>query len=374
MLFDIRPKTSINDLYKREIEFNTLKRSLELGIPLIVISGVRRIGKTSLLKAAFHELEYPHVLIDVREVFEEFGYVTKDGLLKEMAEFFTENLSFFEKIDFKIKEFLSHIKAFQVSTYAGSGVHVEFVPSSRISFTGFLRTLDLWAKEHSTRFVIAFDEAQYLRFSGRVRFNGIIAWSVDNLRNLTIIITGSEIGVLRDFLGIDDPNAPLYGRYIHEIKLNKFSRDESIEFLRKGFNELGISILENELSEVVEHVDGIPGWLTLYGYYRGIEHIMHKEALEKVFEYAVNLVKNELEKVITPSRQRYLAILDAITHGANRWSEIKTYTEYKTKRRIDDKNFNNLLSNLIKYGIIERHNDEYLIIDPLVKYTIKYMI
>ncbi|WP_234394319.1 hypothetical protein [Thermococcus piezophilus] len=52
--------------------------------------------------------------------------------------------------------------------------------------------------EEKRRVVIAFDEAQYLRFGGATKYDGIIAYAVDNLKNLTFILTGSEVGLLFD--------------------------------------------------------------------------------------------------------------------------------------------------------------------------------
>jgi len=36
-----------------------------------------------------------------------------------------------------------------------------------------------------------------------------------------VIITGSEVGFLRDFLKLDVPKAPLYGRYRKELMFGK---------------------------------------------------------------------------------------------------------------------------------------------------------
>ena len=369
MLFDIRPKTQLKDLFDREKEIDELRQSLELGEPLVVIYGVRRVGKTSLLRACLNEFGYPYVLIDVREIFEEHGYVTRSHLYEQMARFFTSNLEFFEKLGFRIKELLKRAKAFQVS-----GIGIEVNPSVNVDVTGTLGIFNDWARRHDTRFVVAFDEAQYLRFSGATRYDGVFAWSYDNLEDLTIIVTGSEVGVLRDFLKLDNPKAPLYGRYVREIKLGKFTPEQSREFLKEGFNELGVNIPDHEIGEAVNKLDGIPGWLTLYGYYHGVQKLDHRRALEKVFETGSKLIMEELEKIIAPSRQRYLAILEAIIHGATRWTQIKTYVEYRTRTRIADKNFTNLLKKLVKYGVIEKREDQYKITDPLIEHAIKSII
>ncbi len=48
MLFDRRPKLSRNDFYDREEELRLLVRGVESGEGLIVVYGLRRLGKTSL--------------------------------------------------------------------------------------------------------------------------------------------------------------------------------------------------------------------------------------------------------------------------------------------------------------------------------------
>jgi len=110
-----------------------------------------------------------------------------------------------------------------------------------------------------------------------------------------------------------------------------------------------MNIPDHEVDEVIGRLDGIPGWLTLYGYYRGARKMEHRRALRRVFETGSKLVIAELEKIIAPSRRRYLAILEAITRGASHWVQIKTYVEYRTRAHIADKNFTDLLKKLIKY-------------------------
>lgn len=366
MLFDIVPKTNLNDLFGREREFRWFKEALDLGERLIVIYGVRRVGKTSLLKASLYELSVPHVLIDVREVYGEYGYVTRNYLYKQMAEYFTSNLGFFEKLGYKLRDLLKHIKAFHLR---GMGVEVDL--TTNVSITTVFKEFNNWAKRHNSRFVIAFDEAQYLRFSGITRYDKIFAWAIDNLENLTIVLTGSEVGVLRDFLKLDNPKAPLYGRYYREIVLKSFTKEQSLEFMRRGFQELNLKIPSSELEEVVSKLGGIPGWLTLYGYYRGVRKLSHEDTLKMVFEEGSKLVMKELDKIIAPSRRRYLAILEAITRGASKWIQIKAYVEFRTGTRIADKNFTDLLKKLTKYSIVEKRDNQYRIADPLIEYSIK---
>ncbi len=368
MLFDPYPKTRVEDLFDREREFDILRKSLELGERFIVVYGIRRIGKTSFIHTALKKLCYPHVIVDVREIYSVYNRISKHHVYRKIADYFTDNMEFFERIGFKMRELIGRIKGFKIM---GAGIEIE--PTRLTDLTELFKAFNRWAIHHNTRFVIAFDEAQYLRFSGAIRYDMLFSWAIDNLEAITVIVTGSEVGVLRDFLKIDDPNAPLYGRYRCEIKLEKFSFRQSIEFLEEGFKQLNVRVDEDELREVVEKLDAIPGWLTLYGYYRGVKNIGHREALEKVFTEGSKMVLNELNKIIEHSRDRYLAILEAIVRGATTWSQIKTYVMYRTGE-ITDKRFTDLLRNLIRYGIVEKTTKGYRVIDPLVEYVIRKLI
>ncbi len=55
MLFDIRPKSSRSDLFDREDELREFDRAVDHGRPLTLVLGIRRIGKTSLVKAFLRE-------------------------------------------------------------------------------------------------------------------------------------------------------------------------------------------------------------------------------------------------------------------------------------------------------------------------------
>jgi AAA+ ATPase superfamily predicted ATPase len=63
--------------------------------------------------------------------------------------------------------------------------------------------------------------------------------TMPNLKNL-YKTQNSRKRLLRDFLGYEKPSSPLYGKGIYEVIVERFSRDESLEFLRKGFQEEGI--------------------------------------------------------------------------------------------------------------------------------------
>jgi AAA+ ATPase superfamily predicted ATPase len=363
MLFDVAPKERRADFYDRHVELNEVLEALRLGERLVLVYGIRRIGKSSLIKVALSEANAPYIFIDTREIYYNENIITTSHLIKYLVDGLKKYMKWYEKIGFNLKEALKNIKKIRVKDYE---IELEF--KAKISITTLLSEINSWCSRHDMRFVFVFDEAQYLRFSN-VRYDGLIAWAIDNLSNITFILTGSEVGVLREFLRVDDAEAPLFGRYRREVYVDRFTKEQALDFLKQGFRELNLEPSTDELEEVVETFDGLVGWLTYYGYYRTIRRLDHKEAMTKVFEEGSKLVLSELERIIAPSRKRYIAILKAIAYGAMSWSDIKAYTIARTGT-ITDKRFAELIKNLIRYGYLQKENNKYKISDPIVKYVV----
>ncbi len=357
MLFGRDPKENTADLFDRKKELKKLEEAFRLNERLSIVYGVRRTGKTSLIKAALNEKEWPYAFIDVREIYLKYNSVPLGALNASIANEFAK---FLEKMGLSAEEF------------ANVGVMEQ-----AHDITDLLKRINEWCKNRKISFILAFDETQYLRFGGSVKYDMLLAWSIDNLSNIIYVLSGSEIGTLKAFLKYDNAKAPLYGRFRNDIYLNKFSKEESSKFLAEGFSELGERkrISDQEIEDAVEKLDGVIGWLSYYGYYRSVKKLNHKDALKIVFEEGYILVKNELESLIRYSNRRYLLILKAILSGQNRWSDIKPYVVAKDGKGIKDSLLNMLLQNLVKFGVVEKDElrKTYAIEDPIIAYAVKRM-
>ncbi|WP_054844212.1 ATP-binding protein [Vulcanisaeta souniana] len=109
-------------------------------------------------------------------------------------------------------------------------------------FADILDSLNDWASdEGGLRVIIVLDEAQELvKARGGFDVLPVLAYAYDNLRNITFIITGSEFRVFTKFLKLNDPESSLLGRAYVNITLKPFSKDQAIEFLRRGFRGAGV--------------------------------------------------------------------------------------------------------------------------------------
>jgi len=352
MLFDPRPKKRREELFDREKEIEQLINTKE---PLTLLLGIRRVGKSSLLRVTLNELENG-VYIDARKMyFDSGGWITSESLIRELESALNALRG---TVRGKVFETLEHVRGVSLS-----GVRIELTREVRVSKV--LEALnDVGA-------VIGIDESQYLRFYGSrggKEFLALLAYSYDNLDNLRFILSGSEVGLLHDFLGMDDYESPLYGRSHREVVLKPFSKELSIEFLKRGFSEIGMEVPSEVIEGAVSFLDGVPGWLVEFGRkYAEIQEL--KGSLEYVFQRAKGFLNGELKELERRS-PRYVLILEAIARGHNRWELIRDYLASRG-HNVPKSRLAELIRNLKKMSWIETDfssdRKRYRIIDPVIE-------
>ncbi|CAB50411.1 Hypothetical protein, containing ATP/GTP-binding site motif A [Pyrococcus abyssi GE5] len=361
LYFDERPKSKREDLYDREEELEELLTLIEERKPLIVLKGIRRLGKTSLLRVALNEAKVPHVIVDLRgvnpnsrrDLYLRFQSALNDYLLRN------------KPIAKKVKDALKMVSGISVSGFSVS-----------ISWKNLETLYSLISALERENFVIALDEVQEARGLVGKELASLIAHFYD-YGEVTFVLTGSEVGLLYDFLGIDNPRAPLYGRAFHEIELKRFTREQSIEFLREGFRQVRFYVNDEILKLAVERLDGIVGWLVKFGVL-SLRSGASREVLERVLKEASALVLSELDKFLDKrfiARKRYLIVLKAIASGKATWSEIKEELERVEKREISDGRLAGILNSLLKASLIEKvvegRNVRYRIVDPVLEFALR---
>lgn len=356
MYFRLGVKTRREEFFNFEEQLKTFLRELKLpDTRMIVIKGIRRTGKSSLLRVGLELSNLPYVIIDVRSL----GYLTPDNFYDMFAEALTELI----KREKGVLSFLTRVRGLSIS-----GVSVEFTERNRRTLYEVLREIEEWAsRKHS--FILAFDEAQDLRLIPG--FEKLLAHIYDYRGGIKIVLTGSEVGVLDRLLGRANPSAPLYGRSFIEIIMGRLDRAKALEFLKLGFREQGLTPPEAELREAVSMLDGIIGWLTAYGYYRIREG--HEEAMRKVVDEGSKLIKEELENFLSirrVARIRYLTILRLLLKPL-RWSEIKRGLQLEIGKKIADNILSRYLKELQDYGFIEKVDSKYMLTDPLISFALE---
>jgi len=354
MLFDPKPKRRREDLFDFDNELNSLARFVnDPSTRLIVVRGLRRTGKTSLTLTALNGLTTPYVFIDVREFVR-----SRRGLYELLSRALSEFLRAYDGLGLIVREFRRALMSVRGVRIEGFGVSISW-GRDRPLISELLRELDRVAGRSGVRLPLVIDEAQRLGGPLGLEFWNAVAHAYDFLDNLVLIITGSEMGVLEKVLG--DPESPMYGRAFVEVSTRKLTRAESREFLSRGFSELGIKVPEDELTQAVNLLDGVVGWLTYYGYERAVGG----RDVKSIVNEAIKLARQELENFLsTRVSTRYRAILKMLAAGIKEWGDIKRGLEQREGRTISDRVIHEALTALKQHSIIDENLN---LTDPILR-------
>ncbi len=352
MYFTDRPIEDEKDLYDRENELRLLKQ-FSLQHPVALVLGLRRTGKTSLIKVGLKNERL--IYIDMRK-FEEKNTITYSNFLTELQKEINKKRGKLEKLT----EYLKKIKGIKVGD-----IGIEFsLSKDRPSFGDILESMNEWAEGEGEKLVFVIDEVQELIKMKGYNLLPSFAYAYDNLRNISFVFAGSKIGMLYRYLKVDEEESPLFGRYMAKVELKPFTEDQSVDFLKKGFKQYRIEIPEDRLREVARRLGGIPGWLAFYG----LETVnSRKDSLEEVVEKAFKLVLKEFCSFVKErGSKRYVELMKGLKL-TSKWSELKRYLEIKEDKRIVDSEMDRLLTNLLDAGFVEKINNEYRIVDPILR-------
>jgi AAA+ ATPase superfamily predicted ATPase len=317
--FDPKSKENTKDFFNFEGLRIDLKDAIEDRlIPLIAVHGIRRTGKTSLIRVVLNSSKNKYVWLDSRDI------TSRDDFYR------------------KLSEETNKLRRFRFHGFAIKGL--EFAVSSGKD----------WDYMNKHKIILVIDEAQLLK---RYHLDMIIAYIYDNFPNIKTILSGSDTGMLMNFLGKNNAKAPLYGRAVFELQTYRLNPEDARRFLYEGSKQINKTFKPEEIKEAIDKLDGIIGWLTKYGWHRN--KLSHHAALGKVINEGKLVVKEEFTKFAARSENRYIAIAKALEYGAH-WKEIAR------KVKISNKQLYSMLKRLIDYGYVEKKDRIYKLTDPLL--------
>jgi uncharacterized protein len=340
-LFDIPPKTDPKLLYARQKELHDLVAHLK-NRRWVVLLGPRRVGKTSLAKCAIKQFGHDSITLDARE-----------------------------NSDF-ISSLFSSLGSSSSILNLGATAAVPKLPflsaSANYSKQMLKQSLDQIFKA-KFKLIILLDEAQWFR--NPRTFVRLLAHIYDyHYDRVTPIITGSAVGVMRSIL---EPNhkSPLYGRPMIEMEVKKWVPSSSIGFLSEGLKQNKLSLDEEYKFQIVETLDGIPGWLTMFGYYFTENPRDYDKALRVTVNEATSIVNEETRNISKLARgwPSHLRILESLISGSKRFTDLLEATNQNNAA------LSKHLDILQRLSYIEK-NDEgrYTIADPILRGFLKKQI
>lgn len=349
-LFNLNPKESPNELFGREKELEELIHLVKAR-RWAAIPGPRMVGKTSLLKVAGTKLKKAKIKAVYVNL---WGAKGTGGLLKALARGLNEEKSIIQKI-------MDAAGGIEGISIGPSGITVSIFKKPMATLWDLLGAIG----SQAGNYVIELDEVQELAaISGRLL--KLLANIFNTYPNIVFVFTGSMFGLMKTLLE-PGSSSPLYGRSPAKLYLQPFEKEQSKQFLRKGFKEYNMSTKDETVNEAVERLDGIPGWLTLYGNNITVQRLPHPKALEETISEGIKIVKDELEHFLEGrDRQAYLAALKAAATPA-RWTEIKGAIKIAKASTVNDATVYRILENLKAAMLIQKKESVYRIDDPMLR-------
>ena len=308
----------------REKEVSIIKNAIKLSrkkMYSIVITGLRRIGKTRLILESL-EGDFLYFFID-------------------------ENKS----IDQLLIEFEQELKSKKIIE--------EYVKID--SFKTFLEILLTKYKG-----IVVFDEFQNFYKVDKTVFGELQKFFdiYENRKNLLFIFSGSLVGLIKKLLS---KKAPLYGRIKREIRLKPLSFIHIVEMCR----ELKIKKIEDIL-KLYFIFSGFPKYYVSIED-ENLEGKSFNEIINRFFLEENAVLEEEVERILAMEfgkrKKTYYAILEAIANGNNTLSEIASALNLKqtsiTRQLNELVNFFELVS--VEKQVIGKKS-LYFITHPLIDF------
>jgi AAA+ ATPase superfamily predicted ATPase len=338
MYFELEPKSRKKDFFNYDYQYNQVKKALERKEKITAVVGVRRVGKTSLLNIVYNETNVLKLWLD--------GRIVNDA----KKEIFS---AIYETAKTSKPKIFGKIESLSVSAF-GVGFEVTLANKSQHELERKIRS--------AGQMCVFIDEAQRMKVTDLA---DVLSYFYDRFPRISFILSGSEIGLVEEILGEDDSEHPLYGREITRVVMNRMDENKSMDYLKRGFEQIKTKLDTEEIDEAVAELDGLIGWLTLYGYEKGVKK--SKAALKKTAGHAAQIAATELVHFLKRTRNRKLYLNLLRNTDGSGWDELRTRTGKDLGKKLNPNLFNFALEKLVNHSFIESRSGKYYLSDPLLQ-------
>lgn len=341
MLFDLHPKEDRKELFGRDKEVDFSISQL-LSRNWLLIGGQREIGKTSLMKVIINEMKKKHgfkgIYVNLR------GIKNLNSLLKAILSEINRDKSI--KVSVKVN-------------FLVGPAGIELKRGSKV-----VNSLIELFNSIEEDMVVALDEVQEISQASK-QFLDVLGNVFATNPKVRFIFSGSYIGVTK-ILSNPPSSSPLHGRPPVVLNLKPFDEETSRNFLRRGMEELNVSF--NKEDEVVKKLDGVVGWLTLFGNFYAVRKMDFNSSISLTIEEGKKIMVEEFKHFLEgkTNKKIYTTIM-SVLKVVNTWKDIKRGVEIKLGN-VDDKELSLALESLVNNNFVEKKREGvYEIVDPILR-------
>ena len=329
-----------------------------------VLISPRRYGKTSLAYKALQDAKLPNARVDLYMTtsatdIEKAIIAGVDNLLSQVS----NNAEILLGL---IKDFIKLLRpSFEASAH---GLKIKLESSQRANSAAniceALQILDGVLKKKAMKAVLLIDEFQEVQLVAPDQgIEGAIRHVAQETENFTIIFSGSHRHLLRSMF--NQKNKPLY-RLCDEIQLDRISENDYVPFIKKfSVNQWGEALDEKVLKYIFNQSECHP-----YYFNAICEKLFMKEKIPTLADAQTvwnNLLSTKKKDVLAETKELNIThkkILVAIAHGINK--EL-TGQQFLSQAELPGSSVIRALEYLEENDFIEKKQDQFYIIDPLLK-------
>ena len=318
------------------------------------VSGIRRVGKTTLVRSVVNHLGFRSIYINLWEIDEDRPF--SDFVLR-----FSREL-----LSLKDSSWRRRLRSIEEISVLGFRVRIR---REEVEF--YLDELigDILSRD---RLVVILDEVYTLGGELRTLARLLAVLHDKYAPKLTVILLGSIASIRDLFETKTEETEPLYGRITREFVLRPLALHQAKRFLRAGFEECGVDVDDEIIDMAVDELGTITGWLVEFGR----EYVLEARALSKVDPINIirrvqrrsrQIVYGEIARALRGKRRPdiYLRILKLIANNPN--ITLAELSEALNRKKPTILQYTNYLA---FRNIIKAEEGHYNIADPLYRRAI----
>lgn len=248
---------------------------------------------------------------------------------------------------------------------------LDFVETKKDDFKllkDALKFIEGYSKRNKTHTTAGFDEFGEIIKLDSDRTAKLFRTEIQLQDNTSYIFAGSYESVMSNLFITS--KSPFY-RFARIVKLGMIDKGEYKIYLTQKFKEIVVNIDESAITKIINFTNGHPYYTQLICQhielnYKNVDIDIEKR-LSTIIEEVMWIEINYLEKLwedATKNREN-IPVLIAIARNSE-----KIYSEIKSKQI----NISRAIRNLMKIGIIEKKDSNYIITDPYLAYWIKQKV
>ena len=346
-------------------EKQTLKNNLLAGINTMLISP-RRLGKSSLVKAAMNELEKEQPDIKVCFI-DAYTIKSEEDFYQTFARELIKTVS--NKWETWISTAKKFLMAFSPKISIGSDPMTDFSiglewKTIKENELELLNLSEKIAQAKKIRIVVCIDEFQNL---AKIKDYDSLEQKMRSVwqhqQNVTYCLYGSKRHMMMDIF--NSSSKPFY-RFGQMMFLTKIAENEWVNFIVKAFGTTGKSIPETLALKLVQMVDSHSWYVQQLAFFvwnltdNEVNDEILQQAIEQVIDANLPLYQNECD-ALTASQ---LNLLIAIANNEQNLTAVETLNKYNTGTPQNVSKNKKMLQNR---DIIEKTKDGFDFLDPVFK-------